>query len=58
MAPAPPPPPCAENLARSMRAIADKPSFRLRAQALQQGLGREGGVAKVVAAIEAKLSAA
>ncbi len=48
----------AENLARSMRAIADKPSFRLRAQALQQGLGREDGVAKVVAAIEAKLSAA
>ena len=41
-----------------MRAIADKPSFRLRAQALQQGLGREDGVAKLVAAIEAKLSAA
>jgi sterol 3beta-glucosyltransferase len=48
----------AENLARSMRAIADKPSFRLRAQALQQSLGRDDGLAKVVAAIEAKLSAA
>jgi hypothetical protein len=39
-----------------MGAIADNPSFRIRARELQQLLGGEDGVANVVAAIEAKLS--
>jgi UDP:flavonoid glycosyltransferase YjiC (YdhE family) len=45
----------AETLARSMGAIANNPSFRIRAQELQQMLGGENGVGNVVAAIEAKL---
>jgi UDP:flavonoid glycosyltransferase YjiC (YdhE family) len=45
----------AETLALSMGAIADNPSFRIRAQELQQMLAVEDGVANVVAAIEAKL---
>jgi hypothetical protein len=39
-------------------AIADNPSFRIRAQELQQMLANEDGVANVVAAIEVKLIAA
>ena len=38
-------------------AIADNPSFRIRAQELQQMLGGKDGVANVVAAIEVKLIA-
>jgi sterol 3beta-glucosyltransferase len=45
----------AESLALSMGAIANNPSFRIRARELQQLLGGEDGVANVVAAIEAKL---
>ena len=48
----------AETLALSMGAIANNPSFRIRAQELQQTLGGEDGVANVVAAIEARLIAA
>ena len=39
-------------------AIADNPSFRIRAQELQQMLANEDGVANVVAAIEVNLIAA
>lgn len=42
----------------SMGAIAENPSFRIRAQELQQMLAGEAGVANVVAAIEARLIAA
>jgi hypothetical protein len=45
----------AETLALSMGAIANNPSFRMRAQELRQMLSGEDGVANVVAAIEAKL---
>jgi sterol 3beta-glucosyltransferase len=45
----------AETLALSMGAIANNPSFRIRARELQQMLGGEDGVANVVAAIEARL---
>jgi UDP:flavonoid glycosyltransferase YjiC (YdhE family) len=45
----------AETLALSMGAIADNPSFRIRARELQQMLAGEDGVANVVAAIEAQL---
>ena len=38
-----------------MGAIAENPSFRIRAQELQQMLAGEAGVANVVAAIEAQL---
>jgi hypothetical protein len=38
-----------------MGAIANNPSFRIRARELQQMLGGEDGVANVVAAIEAQL---
>ena len=48
----------AGTLARSMGAIANNPSFRIRARELQQMLGGEDGVANVVAAIEAQLIAA
>jgi hypothetical protein len=41
-----------------MGAIADNPSFRIRAQELQQMLGGKDGVANVVAAIEVNLIAA
>jgi UDP:flavonoid glycosyltransferase YjiC (YdhE family) len=45
----------AETLALSVGAIANNPSFRIRAQELRQMLSGEDGVANVVAAIEAKL---
>jgi sterol 3beta-glucosyltransferase len=45
----------AETLALSMGAIANNPSFRIRARELQQMLGGEDGVANVVATIEARL---
>ena len=48
----------AHTVALSMGAIADNPSFRIRAQELQQMLANEDGVANVVAAIEVKLIAA